>query len=102
MVMLATLMQPKNAKWPIVVTLAGMVMPVRFSQWANVSGPMDVKPAGSVMLPVRLRHPLNALAPRVFKLAGMVTLVSKLQLQNASFSIVVTLAGSVMLVIPQL
>jgi hypothetical protein len=78
MVIVAKLVQLKNALMPMVVTLLGMTMFVSAVQPLNIEESMIVK----------------------FGLLGNVTLVKPVQSRNASLPILVTLSGKTMLVKP--
>ena len=75
----------------MLVTLLGMVMPVKPVQFWNALVPMLVTLLGMVMLvkPVQF---WNALVPMLVTLLPMVTLVKFVQLRNASVGIEVTVA----------
>ncbi len=90
-------LQPLNAYSPIVVTLFGIVMLVRFSHTQNAYFPIEVTLFGIVMF-VRLSQPLNTLSPIEVILFGIVMLVRFLQTLNAQSPIEVTLFGIVMFV----
>ena len=124
--MLVRLLQPANARSPMLVALSGIVYEVnpaganvisspslikylpsldanlplndfRLLQPANAPPPMLVTLLGIVML-VRLSQPLNAQYPMLVTLSGIVMLFRLLQSANAQFPMLVTLSGIVMLV----
>jgi glutamine amidotransferase PdxT len=62
MVMLVKLVQPSNAKSPIIVTLAGMMMLSKLAQLENANSPILVTLAGMLMLS-KLVQLENTLSP---------------------------------------
>ena len=84
----------KNAKFPIFLTLFGMVTEVRDTQREKALPLIFVTLFGMVT-EVRELQPLKALSPIVVTLLGMVTEVRELQPLKANCPIVVTLLGMV-------
>ena len=75
MVMFSRLLQPANASSPILNTLSGIVIFLRFSHHQNALAPMLVKPSETVTFS-RLSQYENASSPILYTLSGMVMFLS--------------------------
>ena len=85
--------QPLNAELPMVFTVDGMLMRVRFSQSSNALAPIEVTPSEMVMF-VSEEQPIKVESPIVFIVDGMVILVMLL-FENTPLAIEVTPSGMV-------
>ena len=74
--------QPKNALFPILVTLSRIVILVNDAQFTNAPAPILVTLSGIVILVIFL-HSLNAAEPILVTVSGIVILVKDVQFPNA-------------------
>ena len=96
---LVRLLQSSNARYPIVVTLSGIVTLVRLLQAQNACASIKVTLSGIVTF-VRLLHPWNAPNPIAVTLSGIVTLVRLRQFSNVQSPIMITTSGIIYSVSP--